>query len=80
MLVMVSLFGCAMRGWWSSLLNTFGTNALAAYILHYSIMNHVNQLVPRDAPIWYVMLGFLLFFFITCVLYDTLKSERSYPI
>lgn len=69
---------CDVRGWWSSLLNTFGTNALAAYILHYSIMNHVNQLVPRDAPIWYVMLGFLLFFFITWCVVRYLEKRKVF--
>lgn len=56
---------CDVKGWWLGLLNTFGTNALAAYVLHNFIVDQINKLVPTDSPVWYVMLGFLVFFLST---------------
>jgi predicted acyltransferase len=33
---------------------TFGSNALAAYIIHGLVYEAVKPFVPRDAPLWYV--------------------------
>lgn len=35
---------------------TFGTNALAAYLIHGLVFAAVKPLTPRDAPLWYVSL------------------------
>jgi predicted acyltransferase len=34
---------------------TFGSNALAAYIIHGLVYAAVKPFVPRDAPLWYVL-------------------------
>jgi predicted acyltransferase len=36
---------------------TFGSNALAAYIIHGLVNSAVKPFVPRDAPLWYVFAG-----------------------
>lgn len=56
---------CDVWGWRFGILNTFGTNALIAYLLHNTFVDQISRLVPRDAPLWYVMLGFAAFFFTT---------------
>jgi len=69
---------CDVNGWWLSLLNTFGTNPLAAYILHIFIVDQINKLVPSDAPTWYVMLGFFAFFFTTWAVVRYLEKRNLY--
>ena len=44
---------------------TFGTNALAAYVLHELIGSALDPWMPRDAPAWYVAAGLILFFGVT---------------
>jgi uncharacterized membrane protein len=36
---------------------TFGSNALAGYIIHGLVNSAVKPFVPRDAPLWYVLVG-----------------------
>ncbi len=40
----------------------FGRNALAAYVLHDLVAGAVKPYVPKDAPGWYVAIGFGVFF------------------
>jgi hypothetical protein len=41
----------------------FGDNALAVYLLHWAVRDSVADLVPGDAPLWYVLcVGFVLYF------------------
>ena len=49
---------CDRWGWRLRLFQTFGTNALAAYILHDLVGEAVSPFVPRDAPGWYLAAGF----------------------
>ena len=36
---------------------TFGSNALAAYVIHGLVNEAVKPFVPRDGPLWYVLCG-----------------------
>lgn len=58
-LAVLGLFvlACDIRGWQLGVFRTFGSNALAAYIIHDLVNAAVKPLVPRDAPLWYVTLG-----------------------
>jgi predicted acyltransferase len=52
---------CDVKGHNSSLFRTFGTNALAAYVVHDPVGEFVKHFVPRDAPGWYVIACLLVY-------------------
>jgi len=47
----------AERGWTLSLFDLFGRNALGAYILHDLIDEAFKPFVPRDSPMWYLLVA-----------------------
>jgi hypothetical protein len=57
---------------------TLGSNALFAYIAHYLVMETVTPFVPRDAPLWYALFGFGVFFGITYVFVRHLEKNNIY--
>ena len=57
---------------------TFGTNALAAYIVHPMVAGAVKPYVPSDSPLWYVLSGFLLYFGISYLLIRSLEKSQLY--
>jgi predicted acyltransferase len=57
---------------------TFGTNALASYILHPMVSLAVKPLMPDDAPLWYVVPGVLIYFEICYVLVRYLEKNKLY--
>jgi hypothetical protein len=62
-LALYAFFVLVCDGWkWElGLLRTFGTNALAAYVLHDLIDAAMSPWLPRDSPAWYVALTFAVF-------------------
>ena len=46
----------------SAVFRAFGRNALIAYVLHGIVAGAVKPYVPKDAPLWYVALGFAVYF------------------
>ena len=68
---------CDKWGWQLGVFRTFGTNALVACILHDLVGDAVSPFVPKDAPLWYVMSGFLVYFGIIYLFVRTWKSRRS---
>jgi predicted acyltransferase len=69
---------CDRRGWRLRLFETFGTNALAAYILHGLVDEAVSPFVPGDAPGWYVTAAFAVFFGVTWLMVWTLERNRIF--
>ena len=57
---------------------TFGTNALAAYILHPMVALAVRPYLPKDAPLWYVTAGILVYFGICYLLVRFLEKNKLY--
>lgn len=57
-LVVLALFvvACDVYQFRAGVLETFGTNALASYLIHGLVFASVKPLTPRDAPLWYVSL------------------------
>ncbi len=53
---------CDLGSWRLGLFRTFGRNALAAYVLHTMIAGAVKPYTPRDAPLWFVLAGFFVYF------------------
>ncbi len=60
------------------LFRTFGTNALAEYILHGMVASAVRPYLPRDAPLWYAIAGTLLYFAISWGLIRYLEKNRIF--
>ena len=56
---MLAAFVVVCDGWGRRLavFRTFGSNALAAYLIQGVVFDAVKPLVPRDAPLWYVSAG-----------------------
>lgn len=79
-LLVYSLFhvACDRWGWRLGIFETFGTNALVAYILHGLVGDAVSPFIPHDAPGWYVTVGFGIFFGITWLMVRTLEKNRVY--
>ena len=69
---------CDRFRWRLGLFETLGRNALAAYILHELVNNAVSPFVPDDAPGWYIMIGFGIFFGVTWLMVATLERNRIY--
>ncbi|HTM54616.1 MAG TPA: hypothetical protein VL175_11340 [Pirellulales bacterium] len=69
---------CDMWGWQVGLFRTLGTNALVGYILHGIVADAVRPFIPRDAPGWYVTVGFLLYFGITYLFIRHLEKNNIY--
>jgi len=60
------------------LFRTFGTNALAGYVLHMMINSAVSPFIPKDSPGWYMVTGFLVFFGLTYLFVRTLEKNEIY--
>jgi hypothetical protein len=57
---------------------TFGTNALAAYVLHGIIGGAVKNFIPQDAPAWYVITALCLDFFLIWLFVRTLEKNKVF--
>ena len=69
---------CEWGGLQIPFFRTFGTNALAAYVLHEFVGNAVSPFIPKDAPGWYVVAGLLVFFWITWVFVRSFEKKGIY--
>ena len=69
---------CDQWGLKVGMFRTFGTNALASYILHPMVSSAVRPYVPKDAPLWYVVAGFLVYFGICYLLIRYLEKNKLF--
>lgn len=60
------------------LFRTFGTNALAAYVLHHMVEEQMLTLVPKDAPLGWCLIGIGTFFAITYLFIRYLELNRIF--
>ena len=60
------------------ILRTFGTNALAGYILHDLVNGAVKPFVPRDAPLWFVFVGFGVSLGICYLVLRSMERQRLF--
>jgi predicted acyltransferase len=60
------------------LFRTLGQNALAAYIIHGIVSDCIRPFVPKDSPLWYIAIGFLVFFAITWGILKYLEKRGYY--
>jgi predicted acyltransferase len=61
------VWACDVRGWSVPAFRTFGSNALAAYLLHGMVAEAVGRYTPRDARGWYVAAALGLYFVVCWV-------------
>jgi len=79
LLVYLGFFiACDLWGWRSSFFQTFGTNALLAYVLHGMASDAVRPFIPKDAPQWYVFGGLFVFFLITWMIVRHFEKQSIY--
>ena len=57
---------------------TFGSNALAAYIIHGVVYEAVKPFVPRDAPLWYVFSACVVALWICYAFVRALEKNKIY--
>jgi predicted acyltransferase len=62
-LLVFAVFVCACDSWGFHVpvFQTFGTNALAAYLLHPIVASTMEQISPADAPPWFVAASVLIY-------------------
>ncbi len=79
-LVVLALFVgiCDRRGGQLGIFRTFGSNALAAYIIHGFVNMAVKPFVPRDAPLWYVACGLGVSMALCYVFVRHLEKQKLY--
>ncbi len=69
---------CDLWGRQWSVFRTFGTNALAAYVLHTMVAHAVKGFMPQDVPAWYMWVGCAAFMLITYQLLRVLEQNNVY--
>jgi hypothetical protein len=69
---------CDGWGWQLGLFRTLGVNALVAYILHDMVNDAVRPFVPRDAPLWWVFVGFGISFFLCYLILRSLEKQKLF--
>lgn len=69
---------CDLWGFRLGFFQTFGTNALLAYVLHSMVSQAIHPFVPKDAPAWYAYGSLLLFFAITWLFVRSFEKQGIY--
>jgi predicted acyltransferase len=57
---------------------TLGSNALAAYIIHDLVDDAIKPYAPQDAPLWFVLIAFALFFAICYLFVRHLEKNQLF--
>lgn len=66
---------CDRHHWSLGIFDTFGSNALAAYVIHSIVDSGVSPFVPGDAPAWYVTVSFAMFLGISYLFVRSLQKQ-----
>ncbi|WP_152049393.1 heparan-alpha-glucosaminide N-acetyltransferase domain-containing protein [Tautonia marina] len=72
------VIACDRFGASLELFRLLGMNPLAAYIIHGIVERTVYAFVPRDSPLWWTMVGLVIFFAITLVFVRFLDRQKIY--
>lgn len=72
------LVACDLGGLQIGAFRTFGTNALAAYVLHPMVFTLVKPYVPRDAPLEFALAGTALALGICYLLIRSLEKQKVF--
>ncbi|MFO1095811.1 MAG: hypothetical protein U0992_21265 [Planctomycetaceae bacterium] len=69
---------CDMWGWSLAFFETFGTNALLAYVLHGMVGGAIKPFVPGDSPSWWVWGSVALFFWINWLILRQFEKQKVF--
>jgi hypothetical protein len=69
---------CDVYNFRLSFLQTFGTNALLAYVLHSMTSSAIQAFVPKDSPAWYAYGSLGLFFAVTWLFVRSFEKQEIY--
>lgn len=69
---------CDIWGWRLAFFETFGTNALLAYVLHSMVGGAIKPFVPRDAALWYVAASVIVYFAINWLILRQFEKNKWY--
>jgi hypothetical protein len=69
---------CDVGGLQIGLFRTLGSNALAAYIIHGMVEAFVKPYSPKDAPLWFALSSFGVFFAITYLFLRYMEKHKMY--
>ncbi|MCA9194586.1 MAG: acyltransferase family protein [Planctomycetales bacterium] len=72
------ILACDQWKWRLSFFDTFGTNALLAYVVHSMVASAVKPFVPSDSPGWYVTMSVLVFFAINWLIIRFFEKQNIY--
>lgn len=74
----VTVWLCDRRGFRWDYLDLFGRHALAAYIVHGMAAGAVRPFVPKDSPLWWVVVGFAVYLLMTTAVLRHLDRHRLF--
>jgi hypothetical protein len=79
-LAVLALFilACDIGSFRLGVFRTFGSNALAAYIIHDLVNAAVKPFVPRDAPLWFVFAGCAVSLTLSYVFVRNLEKNKIF--
>jgi predicted acyltransferase len=69
---------CDRGGWRLDLFRVLGQNPLAAYLIHHPVLETVWKFVPKDAPLWWCLVGLAVFFAVTTAFVRFLDRHKLY--
>ena len=72
------VYACDLHALQLGAFRTFGTNALAAYVIHDMVGDFLHPFTPRDAPLWYALAAIGVFFSICYLFVRHLEKHRLF--